>query len=88
MVLRPRVSKAGGSCYDRVLREEGGDVESNLERIGRGEEVRDIREAVGEDWATESSLHLFKVIRLIGHKLTEEAFLHLPSVAEERAVST
>ena len=54
---------------------------------GLAEEVRDIREAVGEDWATESSLHLFKVIRLIGQKLTEKAFMHLQSVAVESAVS-
>ena len=39
------------------------------------EEVTDIKQSVGEDWATESSMNLFKVIRLIGQRMTERAFL-------------
>jgi hypothetical protein len=50
------------------------------------EEVTDIRQAEGEDWAVEGSMHLFKVIRLIGQKMTEKAFMHLPAVTEERDV--
>ena len=48
------------------------------------EEVTDIRQAEGEDWAVEGSMHLFKVIRLVGQRMTEKAFMHLPSVTEER----
>jgi len=48
------------------------------------EEVTDIRQAVGEDWAEESSLHLFKVIRLIGQRMTEKAFMKLPGPAPAR----
>ena len=49
------------------------------------EEVTDIRQAEGEDWATESSMHLFKVIRLIGQRMSERAFLNLPTTgAQER----
>ena len=49
------------------------------------EEVTDIRQSVGEDWATESSMHLFKVIRLIGQRMTEKAFMPLPpSSAQEK----
>ena len=52
------------------------------------EEVVDIRQSVGEDWATESSMHLFKVIRLIGQRMTERAFLDLPTTgAPERDLS-
>ena len=43
------------------------------------EEVADIRQSEGEDWATESSMHHFKVIRLIGQRMTERAFLDLPT---------
>ena len=48
------------------------------------EEVTDIRQAEGEDWAVEGSMHLFKVIRLVGQKMTENAFMHLPAVTVER----
>ena len=51
------------------------------------EEVTDIRQAEGEDWAMEGNMHLFKVIRLIGQKMTEKAFMHLPSVEEEREMN-
>jgi hypothetical protein len=47
------------------------------------EEVTDLRQAEGEDWAMEGSMHLFKVIRMIGQKMTEMAYMHLPSVTEE-----
>ena len=48
------------------------------------EEVTDIRQAEGEDWAVEGSMHLFKMIRLVGQKMTEKAFMHLPAVTVER----
>jgi hypothetical protein len=48
------------------------------------EEVTDIRQAEGEDWAVEGSMHLFKMIRLVGQKMTEKAFMHLPAVKVER----
>ena len=48
------------------------------------EEVTDIRQADGEDWAVEGSMHLFKVIRMMGQKMTEKAYMHLPSVSENR----
>ena len=52
------------------------------------EEVTDIRQSEGEDWATESSMYLFRVIRLIGQRMTERAFLDLATPdAQERSLS-
>jgi len=71
----------------RVSVEHRGDI---LRAIWKAlaEEVADIRQSEGEDWATESSMHLFKVIRLIGQRMTERAFLDLPTTGvQERDLS-
>ena len=71
----------------RVPGEHRGDI---LRAIWKAlaEEVADIRQSEGEDWATESSMHLFKVIRLIGQRMTERAFLDLPTTGvQERDLS-
>eukprot|EP00092_Neocalanus_flemingeri_P015145 GFUD01016362.1.p1 GENE.GFUD01016362.1~~GFUD01016362.1.p1 ORF type:complete len:470 (-),score=202.14 GFUD01016362.1:265-1485(-) len=47
------------------------------------EEVTDLRQNEGEDWAMEGSMHLFKVIRMIGQRMTEKAYMHLPSTSED-----
>ena len=48
------------------------------------EEVTDLRQNEGEDWAMEGSKHLFKVIRMMGQMMTEKAYMHIPAVSEER----
>ena len=48
------------------------------------EEVTDIRQAEGEDWAMEGNMHFFKVIRLIGQKMTEKAFMQLPPPSKKK----
>jgi len=50
------------------------------------DEVTDLKQAraIGEDWAAEGSLHLFKVIRVLGQMMTEKAYMDLPSHSEER----
>ena len=71
----------------RVPGEHRGDI---LRAIWKAlaEEVTDIRQSVGEDWATESSMHLFKVIGLIGQRMTERAFLDIPTTGgQERDLS-
>ena len=71
----------------RVPGEHRGDI---LRAIWKSvaEEVTDIRQSVGEDWATESSMHLFKVIGLLGQRMTERAFLDIPTTGrQERDLS-
>ena len=48
------------------------------------DEVTDIRQADGEDWAMEGSMHLFKVIRMMGQMMTLKAYADLPTNTEER----
>ena len=50
------------------------------------EEVADLRQSEEEDWAMEGSMHLFKVIRMIGQMMTDQAYMHLPGVSEEREI--
>jgi len=53
-----------------------------------GNEVTELRDAEGEEWATEGSMHLYKVIKLIGIKMTEKAFMHRPTLAGEKRESS
>ena len=38
------------------------------------EEVRDLRQAQGEDWAQEGAMYLVAVIRAIGQRMMEKAY--------------
>ena len=45
--------------------------------------MADLRQTEEEDWAMEGSMHVFKVIRMIGQMLTDQAYMHLPGVSDK-----
>ena len=45
---------------------------------GLAREVRDLRQAEGEEWAVEGARHLYRVIREVGRRMMEKAYMGYP----------
>ena len=45
---------------------------------GLAREVRDLRQAEGEEWAQEGAMHLYRVIREVGKRMMEKAYMGEP----------
>jgi len=62
--------------------EEGEERDAVLSAIWRSltQEVRELRVAqqAGEDWAEEGGMHIFKVVREVGKRLMEKAYMGIP----------
>ena len=50
---------------------------------GLAGEVRDLRQSVGEDWVQEGAMHLCRVVRAVGERMMEKAYLGPRLVSEE-----
>ena len=45
---------------------------------GLAREVRDLRQAEGEEWAVEGARHLYRVIGEVGRRMMEKAYMGDP----------
>ena len=68
---------------DEVMAEVAGDdgLEQGLLKAlweGLAREVRDLRQAEGEEWAVEGARHLYRVIREVGRTMMEKAYMGDP----------